>query len=676
LLPSLKITACPSLTPTTLVPSPIPSRLPAATPSTLPTFAPSIHSTPKPTTDPTPYYVDIYVSTGGTYKGTSGRDNFYITSPANTILSGAGGADKFTFYEYPHVITTITDFNVTNNLIDLTAFTSIVSMTDLTITQEGLSTSINLGNDQKIVLSFLNRKLLKNSNFNLYDDSTDNSGGSSTDLIAIIFSVIPSFSTIMLVVFSKSICIAAFDAWTPRVPATIPGQHSKNIVLYPCKLAYRSFYIRFVEERDILNLEREKSKITQNSNDMSDPKQTSPTSMDSQASTVEVSEVELTESFSSEVDERQSSRIRNPMLYDCRPSVYMITEINYANPMLKFLTKSTIGVETIRLYGKDTFNLLIQMGADNEWSTNILIEEMKRSGVRSKSLASLFHEQSTRTEMIVMPPMVETIFTPTRRMLIDQIIIIRNFVEYLPALNHITTNILCPVIYPTLQYFIPEIMSNISISSIRFSKRLLLTSHVTLGAFGAMLLPKNLQISAMGYAAVRSLSYGSRLTSQYFLESSFRDEDLINRFGLVGYCGTSIIAYTVPEALTCAIASVSFPGYSCSELSLFDKITLPVVDCYEKYRKLYVEDIVTSHPSQFHYTSTVVVPLILDVIAASISIYHHQTLFNTLNVVVHTDFITKVGLDMISSTMKRNNIGATVIWLSAWIKKCFEGDCK
>jgi len=256
LSPSFIPTSSPSPIPTQ-IPSIIPTVYPSINPSLSPTFSPTIAPSFSPTISPTPKYIIIEVTSGGTYSGTAANEEFIIDSAANTVINGGGGSDEFTILPHENIVTTITDFNSSDDIINLSAFDTIYSISDLDIVYTS-KTAINLPNKEQINLSNLAKVTSANFVFasvnTLVPTSSPNKdpspSGVSSEVIGIIAGVVPGVALLGLGLTSKYICVAAFDRWNYGKPEALPDQYMKNLVLYPCKLAYKASYIQIMRDRE------------------------------------------------------------------------------------------------------------------------------------------------------------------------------------------------------------------------------------------------------------------------------------------------------------------------------------------------------------------------------------------------------------------------------------------
>lgn len=142
-VPTVFTSGCPSV-----LPSVLPSIEPSAAPSVLqitrrpfliPSVAPTVYVTPPPYQDISIVVPAVLANSTVTpvvvYNRTTQNYNFIINVSANVFIVDEGGADKFTVYPQSNVTLTIAYFNLSSDVIDLTAFApTLASFDDLTIT--------------------------------------------------------------------------------------------------------------------------------------------------------------------------------------------------------------------------------------------------------------------------------------------------------------------------------------------------------------------------------------------------------------------------------------------------------------------------------------------------------------------------------------------------------------
>ncbi len=134
-----------------------------ATPSIEPTVTPTMAEessgvvSSSPTASiflPIPSYVTVHIKFGGFYKYTDdilGNGNFIIDSPTNVVVTAGSGADIFTIMPHTGVITTITNFDLSDEIIDLSNFATIHNIDDFAITDKN-AVVIKLPNDEEVRL--------------------------------------------------------------------------------------------------------------------------------------------------------------------------------------------------------------------------------------------------------------------------------------------------------------------------------------------------------------------------------------------------------------------------------------------------------------------------------------------------------------------------------------------
>lgn len=91
-------------------------------------------------------------------------------------LTGNAGADKFVFAS-GHGNDTITDFTDGEDTIDLSAFTDITGVSDLTAVQNGNNTVITIPGGGTITLQDFTSTDLDDSDFVFHDSSMDTQDG-------------------------------------------------------------------------------------------------------------------------------------------------------------------------------------------------------------------------------------------------------------------------------------------------------------------------------------------------------------------------------------------------------------------------------------------------------------------------------------------------------------------
>ncbi len=125
-------------------------------------------------TSDTSVNIDFHVGTDEDDTLTGGENNDAITGGAgDDTLSGGAGDDTFV-YAAGDGNDTITDFTDGEDTIDLSAISGITAFADLTITQDGDNTVINLGDDAgKITLEGFTSTNLDAEDFNFYESPTE-----------------------------------------------------------------------------------------------------------------------------------------------------------------------------------------------------------------------------------------------------------------------------------------------------------------------------------------------------------------------------------------------------------------------------------------------------------------------------------------------------------------------
>jgi len=165
------------------------------------TVAPSIYSTAIPTIvgdpsdlvsssptplifSPVPVYATVDIKFGGLYEYTDdilGSGNFIIDSPTNAALTTGSGADMFTIMPHAGVVTTITNFDPSCEIIDLSNFAKIHNINDLSITNKNAAI-IMLPNGEEIRLLNLQSEDISPGNFVFSPDIHENHNGKNEEL--------------------------------------------------------------------------------------------------------------------------------------------------------------------------------------------------------------------------------------------------------------------------------------------------------------------------------------------------------------------------------------------------------------------------------------------------------------------------------------------------------------
>ena len=675
--PSYNPTVFPSVVPTytpTASPSYDPTILPSVAPTYTPTLQPSSLPTALPTWSPTPFYNLVDCVTGEVVcKGTIGNDQFLITATSNVAVTGNSGNDIFKISPNSQQNKiTITDFNTYanyGNLIDLTLFTNIQSFSQLTTSYDIVNSAVvvTLPDGQKIILQNNQLSNVGASDFVFYVDSASStqsptafptlnsaggasSGGVSTTTITnIISGVVPTVAVTLLLAFSKTICTAAFDSWNHRIPDTIPGSLGKNIILYPCKAVYSSAYLQIIKDRD--TIENEKSKKNQKPNDVEQNNQ------DSNLKTTQVSPnkavMDHENNFDSiSIDTKSPTKPvkkgnnqhdylglnKNEggleMINHNEASVF-ITDIKYDNPILDYLHHSNLIKDAKQLYSTKVINQLITIGEHDKDAAYAIVDEMKQSG-NKKVLDVLFGDKNAGSTS--QDPWYNQ--GDYNADLVSITLSLRNAIEYVPAIKHMVTNIM----YPMVEKYLPEAAKNVSFPDV--SSSMLLGTHLALGTVGAMMLPVDLQSTAQVSSTASSMSYGARLTASQYLHE-YKGLAVANNFEVAKHCAMTFAAYTVPGLVTCAFASSLMTGYQCNELNIYSKLSLAGADCYAKYKQTFSEtkDITPTE-------SQTLIPYIADTVVAVAAITYNQNVFNIISAVVSTDYLSKIALDIIPSEVK------------------------
>ena len=232
----------------------------------------------------------------------------------------------------------------------------------------------------------------------------------------------------------------------------------------------------------------------------------------------------------------------------------------------------------------------------------------------------------------------------------------RQFIEYLPIIKHVTQG---TIYYLGYNATIPEILDN---------KPFLFAMHLVAGHVGAMLLPQEAMNNGVLVSTAGSLSYGTRLVASNYLNEQ-RQEVLsqdkpMDAYGITKYCASTMLAYTIPSLVTCAITNFMLPGTLCSVTGydLVISASLSSSECYSVYKTATQDDHKT--------TADIVMPYIADAVAAyALSGYFgidatsstalmmsiKQGMAITSSVVV-IDYMTKGAVDLVPDEIKETYV--------------------
>jgi hypothetical protein len=598
--PSVAPSAVPSVFPT-VVPSAVPSTMPSTAPSQVPTAIPS-------TSSPTKTYIDIKITEGGYHEGTNAREIFIIDSTQNTEITSNGGADIFTIYIHPGVYTTITDFDKTNEVIDLSQFTGIYSKDDFDITSG--SAVINLPDSQKVILQHLIPSDLDEGNFNFAPSKspvkqpTKGTTKLSEQAKSYIYGAAAAAVPAALLLASKRICFSAFDRWT-QAPITISGEYLKNLILYPCKWTYTSAYLDEIKNRK--ELEEHLNNLAQQKNSAA-PQNQNPTSNH---------DVEMNAN-----DQSIPSKTAN--------GYQKVIPIDRDNKLPKTGHQIVNAVHTIKFDNPEIDRIYHSRLAKFDDKVTSAVEEIKEpiKLITEKSIPETREDTSSSTPSAPNPLMVP-------------LLEVRNAIEYLPLVKYVAEA------YPLVSGYLPESAKNFTIPAILDNKPFLFTAHLTIGHLGVMLLPAESVTNGLVVSTAGSTAFGMRLVASHYLSEQRQNtasKDM-DSFEVAKYCAATILAYTVPSIATCAMANFIMPGAECSVADIGTKISLAGAECYSAYK---ASTQVVEAPT----TADTVVPYVADTATAMLAYTNGYGVMNMVSSVVTADYLTRIAMDMIPPEMK------------------------
>lgn len=169
--------------------NPVKTILPSVKPTHTPTALDSsdLGGTFSPTPlsiSPVPIYTTVNIKFGGLYDYADnilGSGNFIIDSPTNAVLTTGSGADMFTIMPHAGVITTITNFDSSCEIIDLSNFAKIHNINDMTITNKN-AVIIILPNGEEVRLLNLQSEDVSAGNFIFSPDVHENHNNKNEEL--------------------------------------------------------------------------------------------------------------------------------------------------------------------------------------------------------------------------------------------------------------------------------------------------------------------------------------------------------------------------------------------------------------------------------------------------------------------------------------------------------------
>ncbi len=238
---------------------------------------------------------------------------------------------------------------------------------------------------------------------------------------------------------------------------------------------------------------------------------------------------------------------------------------------------------------------------------------------------------------------------------------IRQLIEYLPLIKYVAQG--------TSDYF----GLNVTIPTILDNKPLLFTMHLVAGHASAMLLPNDAVNNGLAVSTAGSLGYGARFVASNYLNeqrqevvSSDKPMELLE---LAKYCGTTILAYTLPNIVSCLTTKFAIPGTECSitGYDLAISASLGGAECYSMY-KVATQD---NHKT----TADIVVPYIADAVATVFASQYMSFDSNNLaammmsvkqNIalvgsVVAVDYISRIAMDAVPDDVKETYIDSALL---------------
>ncbi len=176
--------------------------------------------------------------------------------------------------------------------------------------------------------------------------------------------------------------------------------------------------------------------------------------------------------------------------------------------------------------------------------------------------------------------------------LMASILNVRQIIEYLPFIKHITQDIINRI---GCDITLPEVLDN---------RGVLLTGHLILGNAAASVLPNGLITTGMIVSNIGTGAYAIRLISADYLKAQQPTDEPME---IIAQCGAAIMLYNLPNFATFAAVHLMLPGVSYG-LTGYDALissSFGVIHCSNNYK------VITDQQKDPTITDTAV-PLIVD----------------------------------------------------------------
>jgi hypothetical protein len=213
----------------------------------------------------------------------------------------------------------------------------------------------------------------------------------------------------------------------------------------------------------------------------------------------------------------------------------------------------------------------------------------------------------------------------------------QNAVEAYPLVKYISSSI----VYPLVEHYIPESLQSITLPEI--SNTMLVTAHMSIGHLYAWQRPQGNVPFYIVESVAKSSSFAARLGVTKYI-NDYRNElehkeQTITTSEAIKHCVSTILTYTIPDLLICTAAKTAMPGYECSDMNLWTKLSFAGSECYWSFKA-------SQEPIE-PTTADIVVPYIADVAAGVAAYANGYGLLGVVSSIVTADWMSRVAMDYI-----------------------------
>jgi hypothetical protein len=659
LRPSNDPTTSPSAAPTAR-PSSAPSSEPTFNPSAVPTLFPTSNPTAEPTGSPTQEFIKIYIKYGGSYIGTEGKDEFIIDSPLSVTITGGDKMDRFTILRNEDILITITDFDLVNEQINLTVFTSIHSIRDLNI--DNNSSVITLPNNEKINLQNIDLSQLKTGHFIFApkpaltlepspapsiptkSNNHDNHNFLNTALGKVTL-VISS-----LVTFSGA-------AWGAKVANT--G------LKFWCTGVIKEGYSRPDSSRSTIH-----NICGKLYKDIDRSLETAEGTFENRIRIAELNSLyPIADAISTSFDAKRDEEIGGADIDIVQRDYPMIVGVEKGNKYNVLLSiDAMMDPEHAEAQNKAFIEFISQI-------TYFINKELPKDislllSSKPESEILLFEYNIIKNQALAI---YESQILADHPKFIDS----NDLIPYLLNAKQILYNL--PLIHYISQTSMNHLGYNITSPDPSDNKAVLVSVDLVLGNMAAQYLPAENIMNAMFISTASTLSFAVRLTAVDYLRSQESSDDPIE---FAQQCASTIAAYSLPEVVNYALTKAILPDakLSITTLDMLGRGSLGVAQCYSNYKTLYASEI---EPT----ISNIVLPYIVDALTLwSLRGYLSFDNSDTTNLIVGiknamsvavtvyaSDAIARMAIDVVPDEFKESYIDPVLDYVGDGVSS-FLGD--